>query len=124
MAEVRKRGPDFWDEFEFYLSDLVVGCVLDVVLVSLMAPTAALGARKPAAKSRAPPPHPTHLARMREETLHGDAEAGLRKASSTAALRRCDELHWLERSLLCASWTVRPPSLPLYPDCRWRMLCV
>lgn len=46
VAEVRKRGVDFWDEFEFYLSDLVVGCVLDVVLVSLMAPSATLGARK------------------------------------------------------------------------------
>mmetsp|Transcript_6022 Transcript_6022/g.17239 ORF Transcript_6022/g.17239 Transcript_6022/m.17239 type:complete len:412 (+) Transcript_6022:46-1281(+) len=52
VAEVRKRGVDFWDEFEFYLSDLVVGCVLDVVLVSLMAPTATLGARKPASQSR------------------------------------------------------------------------
>ncbi len=27
MAEVRKRGKDFWAEFEFYLSDLVVGLV-------------------------------------------------------------------------------------------------
>lgn len=25
MAEVRKRGKDFWAEFEFYLSDLLVG---------------------------------------------------------------------------------------------------
>ena len=46
VAEVRKRGADFWDEFEFYLSDLVVGCVLDVVLVGLMAPAAALTAKK------------------------------------------------------------------------------
>ena len=49
MAEVRKRGSDFWGEFEFYLSDLVVGCVLDCVLVSLLAPIAVLG---PHAKSR------------------------------------------------------------------------
>lgn len=27
VAEVRKRGDDFWAEFEFYLSDLVVGLV-------------------------------------------------------------------------------------------------
>ncbi len=54
MAEVRKRGADFWDEFEFYLSDLVVGCVLDVVLVSLMAPTATLGARKATTHSGVP----------------------------------------------------------------------
>ncbi len=25
VAEVRKRGSDFWAEFEFYLSDLLVG---------------------------------------------------------------------------------------------------
>lgn len=49
VAEVRKRGKDFWGEFEFYLSDLVVGLVLDVVLVSLMAPVAVLGARPKAA---------------------------------------------------------------------------
>lgn len=54
MAEVRKRGPEFWDEFEFYLSDLVVGCVLDVVLVSLMAPVAPLSAPRPPNKSGAP----------------------------------------------------------------------
>ena len=45
VAEVRKRGQDFWGEFEFYLSDLVVGLVMDVVLVSLMAPVAVLGAK-------------------------------------------------------------------------------
>ena len=44
VAEVRKRGDKFWDEFEFYLSDLVVGMVLDVVLVTLMAPVAVIGA--------------------------------------------------------------------------------
>ncbi|KAK9819258.1 hypothetical protein WJX81_005466 [Elliptochloris bilobata] len=43
VAEVRKRGKDFWAEFEFYLSDLIVGIVLDVVLVTLMAPAAKLG---------------------------------------------------------------------------------
>jgi hypothetical protein len=25
VAEVRKRGDEFWAEFEFYLSDLLVG---------------------------------------------------------------------------------------------------
>ena len=34
IAEVRKRGHEFWDEFELYLSDLFIGLVLDVVLVS------------------------------------------------------------------------------------------
>lgn len=43
VAEVRKRGSDFWNEFEFYLSDMVVGICLDVVLVSLLAPVAVVG---------------------------------------------------------------------------------
>ncbi|KAI8462697.1 MAG: hypothetical protein J3K34DRAFT_455167 [Monoraphidium minutum] len=43
VAEVRKRGEEFWAEFEFYLSDLIVGVVLDVALVSLIAPRAVLG---------------------------------------------------------------------------------
>jgi hypothetical protein len=43
VAELRKRGDSFWDEFEFYLSDLMVGLVLDVVLVTLIAPVAVLG---------------------------------------------------------------------------------
>ena len=44
FAEVRKRADVFWDEFEFYLSDLLVGIVLDVALVTLLAPVAAAGA--------------------------------------------------------------------------------
>ena len=55
VAEVRKRGDDFWSEFEFYLSDLVVGCVLDCVLVGLLAPAAVIGA-KPKTK---PSGHPS-----------------------------------------------------------------
>lgn len=43
VAEVRKRGDDFWREFEFYLSDLLVGLVLDVALVTLITPVAVLG---------------------------------------------------------------------------------
>jgi Protein RETICULATA-related len=53
FAEVRKRGDEFWDEFEFYLSDLLVGLVMDVVLVGLMAPTAVLSRSRPAATSGA-----------------------------------------------------------------------
>ena len=30
---MRKRGAEFWNEFELYLSDLFIGLVLDVVLV-------------------------------------------------------------------------------------------
>mmetsp|Transcript_1905 Transcript_1905/g.2968 ORF Transcript_1905/g.2968 Transcript_1905/m.2968 type:complete len:403 (-) Transcript_1905:443-1651(-) len=51
VAEVRKRGDDFWAEFEFYLSDLSVGLVLDVALVSLMAPAALMGGASKAAMS-------------------------------------------------------------------------
>lgn len=51
MAEVRKRGADFFGEFEFYLSDMVVGLVLDVALVSLLAPVAVVGA-KPLSSSK------------------------------------------------------------------------
>ena len=42
---MRKRGDEFWAEFEFYLSDLFVGLVLDVVLVTLIAPVAVIGAK-------------------------------------------------------------------------------
>ena len=38
IAEVRKRGAEFWDEFDHYLSDIIVGIVLDAVLVTLIAP--------------------------------------------------------------------------------------
>lgn len=55
VAEVRKRGEDFWQEFEFYLSDLVVGLVLDVVLVGLMATPAVIGRHKAAQATGAPP---------------------------------------------------------------------
>lgn len=51
VAELRKRGDEFWDEFEFYLSDLVVGLVLDVVLVTLLAPVAIPGREKKVAAS-------------------------------------------------------------------------
>ncbi|KAL4437045.1 hypothetical protein ABPG75_004184 [Micractinium tetrahymenae] len=49
VAELRKRGDEFWSEFEFYLSDLLVGLVLDVVLVTLIAPVARPG--RPARES-------------------------------------------------------------------------
>lgn len=43
FAEVQKRGKDFWSEFELYLADLLVGLVVDVALVSLLAPYARFG---------------------------------------------------------------------------------
>ena len=47
VAEVRKRGDDFWAEFEFYLSDMAVGLVMDVVLVTLLAPALVAGRAPP-----------------------------------------------------------------------------
>lgn len=64
MAELRKRGDEFWDEFEFYLSDLLVGLVLDVVLVTLLAPVAVAGRERKVAKSG--------------ERARGDGRAGAR----------------------------------------------
>lgn len=40
VAEVQKRGDDFWAEFELYMSDLLVGLALDVALVGMLAPVA------------------------------------------------------------------------------------
>lgn len=48
---MRKRGKDFWGELELYLSDLMVGLTLDVVLVGLMAPAAVLGVAQKAAQA-------------------------------------------------------------------------
>lgn len=42
---MQKRGKDFWNEFELYLSDLLVGVVLDAALVGLLAPYVQFGAR-------------------------------------------------------------------------------
>lgn len=42
VAELRVRGDSFMDELEYYFSDLMVGLVCDVVLVSLMASTAVM----------------------------------------------------------------------------------
>lgn len=40
LAEVQKRGEDFWAEFELYLADLLVGVVVNVALVGMLAPYA------------------------------------------------------------------------------------
>ena len=53
FAEVKKRGPDFWDEFELYFCDLVVGTVMNTAIVALMAPAALLGKPQPKTASRA-----------------------------------------------------------------------
>ncbi|GKC62876.1 reticulata-related protein 1, chloroplastic [Tanacetum coccineum] len=45
FAEVQKRGKDFWDEFELYAADLLVGIVVDVALVGMLAPYARIGKR-------------------------------------------------------------------------------
>lgn len=43
FAEVQKRGKDFWDEFELYAADLLVGIVVDIALVGMLAPYARIG---------------------------------------------------------------------------------
>mmetsp|Transcript_19718 Transcript_19718/g.54762 ORF Transcript_19718/g.54762 Transcript_19718/m.54762 type:complete len:421 (-) Transcript_19718:153-1415(-) len=50
-AEVRKRGDEFWDEFEFYLSDMLVGIVMDVFIMTAISPVAVIG--KEAKKAKA-----------------------------------------------------------------------
>ncbi|KAJ7539883.1 hypothetical protein O6H91_11G113400 [Diphasiastrum complanatum] len=47
FAEVQKRGKDFWNEFELYMSDLVVGVVLDITLVCMLAPFVQFGGKPP-----------------------------------------------------------------------------
>ncbi|KAK6163469.1 hypothetical protein DH2020_000333 [Rehmannia glutinosa] len=43
FAEVKKRGKDFWAEFELYAADLLVGVVVDIALVGMLAPYARIG---------------------------------------------------------------------------------
>lgn len=43
FAEMKKRGKDFWSEFELYLADLLVGIVVDIALVGMLAPYARFG---------------------------------------------------------------------------------
>lgn len=43
FAEIKKRGKDFWAEFELYTADLLVGIVVDIALVGLLAPYARIG---------------------------------------------------------------------------------
>lgn len=43
FAEVQKRGKNFWQEFELYLADLLVGIVVDIALVGMLAPYVRFG---------------------------------------------------------------------------------
>ncbi|CAH8392628.1 unnamed protein product [Eruca vesicaria subsp. sativa] len=43
VAEVQKRGKDFWAEFELYVADLLVGVVVNVALVGMLAPFVRFG---------------------------------------------------------------------------------
>lgn len=51
FAEIRKRTEDFWGEFEFYVSDLVIGMVRG----SAAAAAASLAAHPPGPPSRRNP---------------------------------------------------------------------
>ncbi|KAL5991702.1 hypothetical protein ACLOJK_012612 [Asimina triloba] len=43
IAEVKRRGNDFWAEFELFAADLLVGVVVDIALVGLLAPYVRIG---------------------------------------------------------------------------------
>ncbi|KAF7069211.1 hypothetical protein CFC21_074871 [Triticum aestivum] len=43
LAEVQKRGEDFWAEFELYAADILIGIVVDIALVGMLAPYVRLG---------------------------------------------------------------------------------
>ncbi|KAK2360858.1 protein RETICULATA-RELATED 4, chloroplastic [Trifolium repens] len=43
VAEYQQRGKDFWNEFELYVADLLVGTVVNVALVGMLAPYARIG---------------------------------------------------------------------------------
>lgn len=43
VAEVQKRGKDFWAEFELYVADLLVGTVVNIALVGMLAPYVRFG---------------------------------------------------------------------------------
>ncbi|KAI4338888.1 hypothetical protein MLD38_023895 [Melastoma candidum] len=43
IAEIQKRGKDFWSEFELYVADLLVGVVVNIALVGMLAPYARIG---------------------------------------------------------------------------------
>ncbi|GFZ02261.1 reticulata-like protein, putative [Actinidia rufa] len=43
ILKFKKRGKDFWAEFELYLADLLVGVVVNVAFVGMLAPYARIG---------------------------------------------------------------------------------
>eukprot|EP00249_Psilotum_nudum_P009499 c21975_g1_i1 orf=508-1950(-) len=43
FAEIQKRGKDFWNEFELYMADVLVGVVVDAALVGMLAPFVQFG---------------------------------------------------------------------------------
>jgi hypothetical protein len=43
LAEVQKRGEDFWAEFELYAADILIGVVVDIALVGMLAPYVRFG---------------------------------------------------------------------------------
>ncbi|CAI5536284.1 unnamed protein product, partial [Closterium sp. Naga37s-1] len=52
FAEVRKRGDDFWKEFDLYMSDILVGFAVDAALVSMLAPMARFSSSAAASAAR------------------------------------------------------------------------
>ncbi|CAI5467844.1 unnamed protein product [Closterium sp. Yama58-4] len=79
FAEVRKRGDDFWKEFDLYMSDILVGFAVDAALVSMLAPMARFGssAAASAARGRRPGLVPPGLAAALEALPSSMFEAAL-----------------------------------------------
>lgn len=108
---MRKRGDDFWGEFEFYLSDLVVGCVLDCVLVGLLAPAAVIGA-KPKSK-----PSGKHHAKFPACWVSKVEPAAMSLAATPPAMRHAS----LHRALPECMWQV---SISKQATCPCRYICM
>ena len=98
LAEVRKRGEKFWGEFEFYLSDLAVGMVLDIVLVTLLAPVAVVGKYPKAVESTGESVAITHVilgAREEASSRLGNAMQVQKRLCEVllVALCHCAQIH-------------------------------
>ena len=89
FAELRRKSHNFWEEAEFFVSDMLVGCVLDFSLVALMAPAARLGGLAPAASALA---RGGRLAKLRAAAaelppaLFAAAPAGMRYTATQRAV--------------------------------------
>ena len=113
VAEVRKRGENFWGEFEFYLSDLAVGMVLDIVLVTLLAPVAVIGKYPKAVQSTGLPPSQPHVNLSFDAFQYADRlGAPVCPAMICAVMATLDIACYCHPSGACGSEAVNSTGLP------------